>query len=55
MGHYGLTDSACLGTGVTTAVDAGTVGRCTWPVRRYQLDPARMNLYAFLNISGSGS
>jgi dihydroorotase len=23
-------------------------------MRRYQLDPARMNLYAFLNISGSG-
>ncbi len=54
--HYGVDpDQTCLSTGVTTAVDAGSAGRCTWPgFRRFVLEPACMHAYALLHISGQG-
>ena len=45
-------DPTCLGRGVTTAVDAGSVGANTWPgFRRWIVDPSRTRVLAFLNIS----
>jgi len=56
VSHYGLDlDRACLATGVTTAVDAGTAGRCIWPaMRRQVLEASRMRVKAFILISGMG-
>jgi len=56
VSHYGLDlDRACLATGVTTAVDAGTAGRCTWPAMLHQvLEPSRLHAKAFIHISGMG-
>jgi dihydroorotase len=56
VSHYGVdADSFCLATGVTSAVDAGSAGRCTWPgLRQFAIRPARMHLYAMLNLSGQG-
>ncbi len=56
VSHYGIDpDQTCLATGVTTAVDAGTAGRCIWPgLRHYVLDRCRTRTYAFLHISGMG-
>jgi dihydroorotase len=56
VSHYGVDpDEYCLGTGVTTAVDAGTAGRCTWPgLRHFVLEKARMRVRAFLHVSGMG-
>ena len=40
---------------MTTWIDAGTVGGYTLPgFREYVVDPARVRIYAFLNISGVG-
>jgi dihydroorotase len=45
-------DPTCLGRGVTTAVDAGSVGANTWPgFRRWVVDASRTRVLAFLNIS----
>lgn len=45
-------DPTCLGRGVTTAVDAGSVGANTWPgFRRWIVGPSRTRVLAFLNIS----
>lgn len=45
-------DPTCLGRGVTTAVDAGSVGANTWPgFRRWIVGPSRTRILAFLNIS----
>jgi dihydroorotase len=45
-------DPTCLGRGVTTAVDAGSVGANTWPgFRRWIVEPSRTRVLAFLNIS----
>lgn len=56
VSHYGLgLDRACLATGVTTAVDAGTAGRCTWPAMLHQvLGSSRLQVKAFIHISGMG-
>jgi dihydroorotase len=56
VSHYGIDpDQTCLSTGVTTGVDAGSAGRCTWPgLRRFVLEPARMRALALLHISGQG-
>lgn len=56
VSHYGIDpDEYCLATGVTTAVDAGSAGRCTWPgLRHFVLEKARMRVHAFLHISGMG-
>jgi dihydroorotase len=48
-------DPTCLGRGVTTAVDAGSVGANTWPgFRRWVIEPSRGRILAFLNISLTG-
>ncbi|MEO5965772.1 MAG: amidohydrolase/deacetylase family metallohydrolase [Candidatus Limnocylindrales bacterium] len=48
-------DPTCLGRGVTTAVDAGSVGANTWPgFRRWVIEASRGRILAFLNISLSG-
>ncbi|MHB0875351.1 MAG: amidohydrolase/deacetylase family metallohydrolase [Anaerolineae bacterium] len=56
VSHYGVDpDAACLGTGVTTALDAGSAGRSTWPgLRHFVLTPARMHAYALLHVSAMG-
>lgn len=56
VSHYGIDpDETCLATGVTTAVDAGTAGWCTWPgLKLFVLRPSRMRLRALINISGMG-
>lgn len=49
------TDHYCLGRGVTTAVDAGSAGACTYPgFRVYAVEPATTRLLGFLNISLAG-
>ncbi len=49
------TDYYCLGRGVTTAVDAGSAGGCTYPgFRVYAVEPATTRLLGFLNISLAG-
>jgi len=48
-------DPTCLARGVTTAVDAGSVGANTWPgFRRWVVDASRGRILAFLNISLTG-
>ncbi len=48
-------DSLGSRTGVTTWIDAGTVGGYTFPgFREYVVDRARVRIRAFLNISGTG-
>ena len=48
-------DHYCLGRGVTTAVDAGSAGACTFPgFRVYAVEPATTRLLGFLNISLAG-
>jgi dihydroorotase len=48
-------DPTCLGRGVTTVVDAGSVGANTFPgFRRFVVEPARGRVLAFLNISSMG-
>lgn len=56
VSHYGIDpDAACLATGVTTAVDAGSAGRSTWPgLRHFVLARARMHAYALLHVSAMG-
>jgi dihydroorotase len=56
VSHYGVDpDTHCLGRGVTTAVDAGSAGAQTFPgLRRYIIDPARTQIFAFLNIAVQG-
>jgi len=59
--HWGVShwaiepDSACLSTGVTTAIEAGSAGGYTYPsLRRFVMDRCQMRLYALLNISSCG-
>lgn len=54
--HYGIEpDTTMLAKGVTTAVDAGSSGACTFRAfRRYVLERAEIRLYALLNISAMG-
>ena len=48
-------DPTCLGVGVTTAVDAGSVGWINFQgFRRYVIDRADTRLYAFLHLSCLG-
>jgi dihydroorotase len=48
-------DHYCLGRGVTTAVDAGSAGCCTFAgFRAFAIDRVKTRLLAFLNISCSG-
>ncbi|MBM3803060.1 MAG: amidohydrolase family protein [Acidimicrobiia bacterium] len=48
-------DHYCLGRGVTTAVDAGSAGCCTWPgFRAFAVDTSKTRLVAFLHISSAG-
>lgn len=48
-------DPTCLGRGVTTAVDAGSVGANTFPgFRRYVVEGSRGRILAYLNISATG-
>ena len=56
VSHYGIhPDATCLASGVTTAVDAGTAGRCIWPgLRHYVLERARLRAFALLHVSGMG-
>lgn len=56
VSHYGIeADPHCLAKGVTTAVDAGSAGACTFPaLRRYIIDVSATRLLAFLNISSMG-
>jgi dihydroorotase len=56
VSHYGIeADPNCLDKGVTTAVDAGSAGACTFPaLRRYIIDVSATRLFAFLNISSTG-
>jgi dihydroorotase len=56
VSHYGVDpDTHCLGRGVTTAADAGSAGAQTFPgLRRHIIDPARTQIFAFLNIAVQG-
>ena len=48
-------DAHCLTVGVTTAVDAGTVGWINFPVlRRHVMERVDTRLYAFLHLSSGG-
>lgn len=59
--HWGVShwaiepDLACLPTGVTTAVEAGSAGAYTYPsLKRYVIERCQTRLYALLNISSRG-
>lgn len=56
VSHYGIAaDPNCLHKGVTTAVDVGSAGACTFPaLRRYVIDVSATRLFAFLHISSTG-
>jgi dihydroorotase len=56
VSHYGIcADEWCLPRGVTTVVDAGTAGRCTWPgLKHWVCESSRTRVYCFLHISGMG-
>jgi dihydroorotase len=56
VSHYGIeADQSCLARGVTTAVDAGSAGAYTYPsLKRWIIDQAQTELYAFLNIAYLG-
>ncbi len=56
VSHYGVNlEGAMLSRGVTTAVDTGSAGAQTFPsFREWILDPARVGVRAFLNISAAG-
>lgn len=48
-------DTACLPTGVTTAIDAGSAGAITFPgFRDWTVRPARTRIRAFLSLSSVG-
>ena len=48
-------DAACLPTGVTTAVDAGSTGWSNYPaLREYILRPSHTRLYAFVHLCATG-
>jgi dihydroorotase len=54
-GLYGIDPKICLKHGVTTAVDAGSTGYANFPMfKRTVLDPAPLNLFAFIHISFMG-
>ena len=54
--HYGIApDPHCLGTGVTTVVDAGSAGALTFPAfRRFVIDVAETRIVPLLNIGATG-
>jgi dihydroorotase len=56
VSDYGIeADPACLERGVTTAVDAGSAGACTFPgFRKYVVERVETRLLAFLHISAMG-
>jgi dihydroorotase len=56
VSHYGVDpDAHCLRRGVTTAADAGSAGAQTFPgLRRFIIDPAATQIFAFLNIAVQG-
>lgn len=56
VSHYGVDpDTHCLARGVTTAADAGSAGAQTFPgLRRFIIDPAATQIFAFLNIAVQG-
>lgn len=48
-------DRACLPTGVTTAVDAGSTGWGNYPaLREYVVQPSHTRLYAFVHLCATG-
>jgi dihydroorotase len=56
VSHYGVNlEASMLARGVTTAVDTGSAGAQTFSsFRKWILDPARVTVRAFLNISAGG-
>jgi dihydroorotase len=56
VSHYGVNlERSMLARGVTTAVDTGSAGSQTFSsFREWFLEPARMTVRAFLNISAGG-
>jgi len=52
---YGIDPNGCLNDGVTTVVDAGTTGFINFgEFRRHTIDPAEIQVLAFVHIGGLG-
>lgn len=56
VNEFGMeADPTCLGTGVTTAVDAGSAGAVNFPgLRRYVIEASRTRILAFVHIALHG-
>jgi dihydroorotase len=51
----GVDPAVCLASGVTTAVDGGSAGACTFPgLRHFVAEPSRCRVLAFLHLAAHG-